>query len=301
MIPRFVLFLFIVFYCSPASAGREQAAFSQKTAFPPTRTDTIIVRFEYKQSALYQVYTNEVMDSVVNILKKNPEAMLSIDGYAHMNEGNDTVLKYLSLNRALFVKEYILGRGIEGVRIKNVQGFGASRPYSRGIDKEGNALNCRAEILIIYPLPPPPPVIADKDLDGVPDEVDQCPDVYGYAVHKGCPDTNTVVVPFDNGGSSLLISTYKVLDSVVSILKNNPSYTLSIGGHAHREEGSRSMCSRLAQERADVVKSYLYSRQINLSRIDALENFADSKPINAARNPQEITRNARAEIQLNRH
>jgi len=297
MILRFVLVLFSIWYGSATFAGSS----TRLLPAPPTRSDTIIVRFEYKQSALYQAYTNEVMDSVVNILKKNPEATLSIDGYAHMNEGNDTILKYLSLNRAIFVKDYILGRGIDLARIKAVQGFGASRPYSRGIDAEGNALNCRAEIVIIYPMPPPPPVIADRDLDGVPDEEDKCPDVYGYAAQRGCPDTNTVVVPFDKGGSSLISSTYKVLDSVISILKNNPSFTLSISGHAHKEEGSHAMCSRLAQERADVVKSYLYSRQISVSRIDALENMSDSKPLNAARNPQEITKNARAEILLNRH
>lgn len=301
MMLRLVLFVFILFNSASAFAGGALSPLSFSGSRPPTRSDTIVVRFEYKQSALYQTYTNEVMDSVVNILKKNPEATLSIDGYAHMNEGNDTVLKYLSLNRAIFVKDYILGRGIELARIKTVQGFGASRPYSRGIDKDRNALNCRAEIVIIYPLPPPPPVIADRDLDGIPDAEDSCPDKYGYASFRGCPDTNVVVVPFGNGETALQGYTYHVLDSVISILKQNPSYTLSISGHSHKEEGSHGMCVRMAQQRAEVVKSYLYSRQIALSRIDAVDNMEENKPLNAARNPQEIALNARAEILLNRH
>lgn len=35
---------------------------------------------------------------------------------------------------------------------------------------------------------PPPPVVADKDGDGVPDNADACPDVAGPASLQGCPD-----------------------------------------------------------------------------------------------------------------
>ncbi|MBL7730778.1 MAG: OmpA family protein [Chitinophagaceae bacterium] len=35
---------------------------------------------------------------------------------------------------------------------------------------------------------PPPPVIADRDNDGVPDNADACPDVAGPAALQGCPD-----------------------------------------------------------------------------------------------------------------
>jgi OOP family OmpA-OmpF porin len=45
---------------------------------------------------------------------------------------------------------------------------------------------------LVEPLPPPPvvvaPVITDRDNDGVPDSVDECPDVPGLASLHGCPD-----------------------------------------------------------------------------------------------------------------
>jgi len=37
-------------------------------------------------------------------------------------------------------------------------------------------------------VPPAPPVVLDRDKDGIPDEEDRCPDVAGLASLKGCPD-----------------------------------------------------------------------------------------------------------------
>jgi len=36
--------------------------------------------------------------------------------------------------------------------------------------------------------PPPPPPAPDRDGDGINDDVDRCPDVYGLAALSGCPD-----------------------------------------------------------------------------------------------------------------
>jgi len=36
--------------------------------------------------------------------------------------------------------------------------------------------------------PPPPPVVLDRDNDGVPDDTDKCPDTPGLASLMGCPD-----------------------------------------------------------------------------------------------------------------
>ena len=48
---------------------------------------------------------------------------------------------------------------------------------------------------VVPPPPPPPPapkvvVVTDRDGDGVPDSLDQCPDVKGLALLHGCPDTD---------------------------------------------------------------------------------------------------------------
>jgi outer membrane protein OmpA-like peptidoglycan-associated protein len=255
----------------------------------------ILIPFEYKQSALYHAFTYEVIDSVVNMLLKNDSITLTIKGYAHQDEGSDTICKYLSLNRALFVRNYILGRGVKDSRIILVQGMGKTRSVKSNVNKDGHALNCRAELILNYPPPPPPVVIADKDEDGIADAEDTCPDEYGYKENKGCGD-KAIIIPFEMQQSWLSPLTYKMLDSVVLLLKENPSFKLSVQGHAYKTEGTNWFCEKLGAERAAVVKKYLLSRNIAENRVIAIKNFACQRPYNAGKNPKEISLNYRAQI-----
>jgi len=266
---------------------------------PKKDTSITVIPFDYKQSALYLPYTYQVIDSVAELLKGNKEITLTINGYAHNDEGSDTIIKYLSQNRAIFVREYILGRGVTSDRILLVQGLGKQRPQSLSPNKDGKILNCRAEIVLNYP-PPPKTTIDDRDKDGVADVEDKCPDVFGYASNKGCP-TDAVIVPFQSKQSSLFALSYTVLDSVAAVLKNNPSYSISIEGHAYTTEGSGNVCDRLSRERANIVREYLMTRRVSAVRIDSVETFGSSRPLNAGDTPLKEAENARANIIFNRH
>jgi outer membrane protein OmpA-like peptidoglycan-associated protein len=256
----------------------------------------ILIPFEYKQSALYHAFTFEVIDSVVNILLKNDSVTLSIKGYSHPDEGSDTICKYLALNRALFVRDYILGRGVKQPRIVLVQGMSKSRSEKSNVNRDGHALNCRVELVLNFPPPPPPVVIADADEDGVPDTDDSCPNVFGYLANHGCPDSNAIIIPFDLEQSYLAPSTFKALDSVITLLRENFTYTISIEGHAFKNEGSSNVCQRLAMDRANVVKNYFISRNVGTNRIVSVVNHNIFHPLNKGRNPAEILRNARAQL-----
>ena len=258
----------------------------------------ILVPFEYKQSTLYHAFTFEVIDSVVNLLLKNNAITLTINGYAHPDEGSDTICKYLSLNRALFVRDYILGRGVADARIVLVQGMGKTKSVNSNVNKNGRALNCRAELQLNYPPPPKPVVIADVDEDGIADANDNCVNEYGYKENNGCPDKNMIFIPFENQQAWLSPLTYKMLDSVVVVLKNNLALKIVIQGHAYKTEGIISYCQSLAIDRAAIVKKYLCSRNIAANRIVAVQNFGAMRPCNAGRTPQEISLNARVQIML---
>ncbi len=259
-------------------------------------TGLILIPFEYKQSALFHLYTYEVIDSVVAILLKNKAITLSIEGFAHVNEGSDTICYYLSLNRALFVRDYVVGRGVDSSRIISLKSFGNRRPYYKGIDKNGLKLNCRVELKMNYPKPPTKAELQDRDADGIPDLKDNCPDKYGYIENSGCPDSNFVIIPFETQLSSIQSKSYKILDSVITLLRRNPAITIFIKGHAYKDEGINSVCDLLAKERAAIVKNYLLSRYIPISRIVAVNGFGNHRPLNAGRNAMEILKNARAEI-----
>ncbi len=270
-------------------------------SLPKTNKDTVVIPFEYKQSALYQPFTLKAIDSVINILLKHDSVTLTINGYAHADEGTDSICYYLSLNRALAIKDYVLGRGVDSSRIFSLKGWGNFRSFNRKTNNEILKYNCRAEIMLNYPIPPSSPLFLDRDEDGIADSEDKCPDEYGERVNEGCPNKDAIIVPFDIQQSSLNTITYKVLDSVIAILLNDPTITISIDGHAYKKEGNKTVCDRLANERADIVKNYLLSRRITVSQIISLKSFGYAHPITAGRNPTEIARNSRAEIFLVRH
>jgi len=259
-------------------------------------SSVILIPFDYKQSALYHAYTFEVIDSVVNLLQRDSSITLSINGYAHQDEGSDTICKYLSLNRALFVRDYILGRGVQPFRIIYVRGMGKQRSEKTNVNKDGHILNCRAELVLNYPSPPPPPQIADRDGDGIADADDACADEFGYKENKGCPDKDAVIIPFDFQETRLNTNTYNALDSVIMVLKQNPTFAVAIQGHAYKTEGINSVCERLAMDRATVVKNYLLSRYIGANRILSIDGFGSNRPFNAGKNPQEVALNSRVQL-----
>lgn len=271
---------------------------TKRAASPIQRKDTVVIRFDFKQSALFHKYTLETIDSVINILLKDTNISLSIDGYAYKDEGSDSICYYLSLNRALFIKTYVLGRGVALNRINSINAYGKTRLISVNKDKNGLFVNCRAEMLLVYPPPPRKKDIADKDEDGIADEEDKCPDLFGLSDFEGCPDSGTIIVPFTISDWALATAAYQVLDSVIKLLKYNPGLTISIDGHASPSEGPYNLCKYLAEERAKIVKDYLISRYVNASKIVEVKNWGISRPVTAEKNAQQILKNARAEIRL---
>lgn len=271
-----------------------QVAFSQaKEQITLYKDVPVIIPFEFKQSTLNYESTFRRIDSVAQILLATDSILLSVQGYAHPDEGPDEICYWLSLNRALAVKSYLNGRGIDSMRIWSFEAVGNKRKQFR----EPKESNYAVELVLRIPLPPP---INWKDLDGdgIADEDDACPGEFGYPRLQGCPDRNAIIIPFEPAYAYLSVETYRVLDSVASILKKEPGYKLRIEGHAYRTEGIDRFCRQLAQERAEMVKRYLLSRNIAVERIISIQNIGKAKPITAGRNPWEIARNSRAEIYL---
>ena len=309
-LPLRLILLFLLFSCSAVFAGRlnNDVMVNNNPAsdngindcIQQFSRDTVVIRFDYKQSALYHSFTFDVLDSIIAILLKNKAVTLSIDGYAYKDEGSDTICYYLSMNRALFIQTYILGRGVDSSRIISVMGHGKAKPLYLGVDKDGFKINCRAEISLKYPPPPKKIEIHDRDEDGVTDSDDKCPDVFGYKDKNGCPNTDMVIVPFEIQQSNLYLMTYRVLDSVLAVLSENPSFTIAIEGHAYKNEGISSVCDRLATERAEIVKNYLLSRHLNVSRINSIKNYGNLRPLNAGKTPRAAAANSRAEIVFTR-
>jgi outer membrane protein OmpA-like peptidoglycan-associated protein len=148
--------------------------------------------------------------------------------------------------------------------------------------------------------------VPDTDKDGVNDEEDKCPKEAGPASNFGCPVIDVVVVEkvnkaaqnifFATGSSKLLAKSYKSLKDVAQILKDNPSYNISIDGHTDNT-GSDELNQKLSESRANSVKQYLIKNGISDSRITTT-GYGETKPIADNNTAAGRAKNRRVEMTL---
>ena len=86
----------------------------------------------------------KVLNDIVEILKKYPQAKFSIDGHTD-SVGSDASNQRLSEGRALSVKSFLVENGIDEFRLSS-QGFGESKPVASNDTRDGKAQNRRVEI-----------------------------------------------------------------------------------------------------------------------------------------------------------
>lgn len=177
--------------------------------------------------------------------------------------------------------------------------------------------------------------IPDTDKDGINDEEDKCPTVFGYARYQGCPIPDTdndgtndeedkcVTIPgpkenfgcpiiseeikkkvdvaaanilFVTGSAKLQTKSFKGLNEVVQIMKENPGMSLAIDGHTDNV-GADDKNQILSDNRANSVKAYLVSKGIDESRITA-QGHGETMPIADNKTAAGRQKNRRSELKL---
>ena len=105
----------------------------------------------------------------------------------------------------------------------------------------------------------------------------------------GCPKKPSLVVVTDKeikitqqihfafGKATIRPISYKVLDAVVEVLKDNPKIKIEVQGHTD-DRGSDAFNKQLSQQRSDSVRQYLVSHGIAASRLVA-KGYGEEKPL----------------------
>ena len=128
----------------------------------------------------------------------------------------------------------------------------------------------------------------DRDRDGIPDNVDRCPDVAGPMDNWGCPAYKKLVVQRDKlelkeklyfayDQAVLQEISFPVLDEVAQALKDNKGFRVQVEGHAS-SEGGDDHNQTLSEQRAEAVLDYLVTHGIDKGRL-ASKGFGSSVPI----------------------
>jgi len=144
----------------------------------------------------------------------------------------------------------------------------------------------------------------DRDGDGVPDYLDKCPDVKGSPDAQGCPgvseNTKKVLdqalegIQFETSKDVIRKTSYPIVDNVVKVMKDNPTYKLQINGYTDNR-GKPEANRLLSEKRAIAVMKYLENHGIDGSRLKAA-GFGQEKPISDNNTEEGRQKNRRVEL-----
>jgi len=149
----------------------------------------------------------------------------------------------------------------------------------------------------------------DTDGDGFPDNKDNCPTVKG--TDNGCPAKiiETVTEPvvndvigqrkvyFNTDSTELDLNAKETLDAIAANLKSDTDYNISIEGHAD-SRGTDNYNDKLSLARAQAIKSYLDSKNLNNSTI-TISAKGESQPIAPNNTADGRALNRRVELIIN--
>jgi outer membrane protein OmpA-like peptidoglycan-associated protein len=148
--------------------------------------------------------------------------------------------------------------------------------------------------------------IPDRDNDGVNDEEDKCPDIPGVASNNGCPEVKAEDVKkveyaaknifFATGKYTLLSKSFKSLNSVAQVLKDNKDLKLNIDGYTDNT-GKADKNQGLSQHRADAVMKYLIDKGVGENRLTSVGHGPDS-PVADNKTATGRAKNRRVELHL---
>ncbi len=146
----------------------------------------------------------------------------------------------------------------------------------------------------------------DTDGDGVYDNEDRCVDKPGPASNKGCPEikaedkailANVVKnVQFATGKTTLLQSSYAVLDEVAALMARYPEYKMTISGHTD-SVGDDKLNQSLSEKRAKACYDYLITKGVPAARMSHA-GYGETKPVGDNRNEAGRKQNRRVEFDL---
>jgi len=146
----------------------------------------------------------------------------------------------------------------------------------------------------------------DSDKDGLLDKDDDCPNTPGPKSNKGCPVIEKEVIEvlktafnnleFEVAKDVILGGSFASLDELAAVLKKKSTWKLEISGHTDNA-GDDASNMTLSKKRAEAVKAYLVSREIEASRF-IVNYFGETKPIADNATTEGRAKNRRVEMKI---
>ena len=127
----------------------------------------------------------------------------------------------------------------------------------------------------------------DGDQDGLPDNIDRCPEAVGSVEDAGCPKYDKVVVEKDKlelrekvyfafDQAKIEERSFPVLDEVVKALMDNKGFKIQVEGHTD-SSGGEGHNQSLSERRAGAVVEYIVAHGVPRNRVTS-KGFSSSVP-----------------------
>ena len=106
-------------------------------------------------------------------------------------------------------------------------------------------------------------------------------------------------IQFASGKSTILASSYKILDDIAKTMKDNPEYNLFIKGHTDND-GNADLNLQLSKDRAEAVRKYLIGKGVSEARMHS-EGYGDTQPLVPNNSAANKAKNRRVEFEVEFH
>jgi outer membrane protein OmpA-like peptidoglycan-associated protein len=146
----------------------------------------------------------------------------------------------------------------------------------------------------------------DSDGDSIPDSKDKCPREAGPKWNQGCPEIKESVkkifeqalsgIQFQTAKSIILAKSFPILDNVVKVCKENPTYYLIINGHTDNQ-GDDDKNMKLSDDRANAVRLYLIKKGVSMGRLES-HGYGETQPVETNDTPEGRSKNRRVEFKV---
>lgn len=228
------------------------------------------VKFGPSKTTFSDPSSNDDMQHLLTALEKNPQMVIEISGHTDKS-GNEGTNKSLSKQRAKFVYDFLVNKGIAPERL-SYKGLGSAKPAYSNKTKDGRAANRRIEIKIVSKKAESMTNLVDEGLASV-DEVKSISEVMPTLEIGG----STVLsgVTFGPGEIILSDSAKLAIDELTEILKGNELLKVEIIGYTDIS-GMEEKNIFLSNQRAQAVHDYIVFSGIDDNRV----SFSGCGPIN---------------------
>lgn len=146
----------------------------------------------------------------------------------------------------------------------------------------------------------------DIDKDGVQDSEDLCPNTIGDMINNGCPilskEDSLILekamsnLEFDKNSSEIQSSSINYITNIGKLLLANKNMILVISGHTD-SDASDDYNYSLSAKRAKSVRNYLISMGVKKSRL-IMDFYGESMPILPNTNEKNMQKNRRVEFSV---